>query len=339
MTSEGGIIMSEEKMLILKMLEEGKISSEEAATLLSSLKDTPKPSKTTSSSSTRPQSQQPPNQSLDWVRELEPKVQKAAQTVARTTSHIVDKIVKTLSETDFKNAGFGNQRGEKELNLALKVMPQDHLKLFLKGKNGSIALKGYNGDQINLKVFYRNKEETDHGIRLVQMDQKIFLQYEEDQMNFVRMEGFIPEAYFHTLHLETSNSNIRVDSCKANDIHILTSNAKVEVKEVDSAKVHIETSNAPIKTQLYANQFVAYSQYQWYLETSNAPIEMITPTGDIGYRIKALTSLSGIQTYIPHLTYTQSEGNYIEAQTLHYERASKKVDLNLTTSNASIVLK
>ena len=327
--------MNEEKMMILKMLEEGKITSQEAARLLESLKDTPSKPKTTyssSPSSTTYKSQGANHSSSDWVKDIEPKVQKAAQVVAKTASSLMDKLSKTLASSDFKT--------EKELSLDLKVVPQDHQELFLKGKNGSLFLKGYNGDKINLKVYYKTKGESGLGIRLVQMDGKIFLQYEEEYISSIRMEGFIPESYFHNIRLETSNGKIRLETCKTQKLSIVTSNAPVDIQEVDSQTVVAETSNAPISIQAQIDEFLDYTQYQWSLETSNAPIELKIPSEEkIGYRVRATTSLNGIQADIPYLTYTQNEGNYIDAHTLHYERAPKKVDFTLTTSNGPIVLK
>ena len=332
--------MNEEKMMILKMLEEGKITSEEAARLLESLKGTSSKTKKAYSSTTKNnQTQRSNNVSSDWLKDLEPKIQNMANTMANTASSFMDKLAKTVSDSDFKNVILGGYQSEREVKLDLKVTPSECKKLILKAKNDSISLKGYNGDYVSLTIFYKSKEDPNLNIQLVQSDNNVFLRYDQEKVQSIRIEGFIPESVFYSLQLESYNGKVCLETCKAHEIKILTSNATVDIREVDSQKLSVETSNAAISTRVYANELVDFTYYNWSFETSNAPIKYYISSGtSIGYQIQAVTSLNKIQVNIPNLTYTQNEENYVEAHTLHYDLAPKKIDLKLTTSNSPIIL-
>ena len=130
--------MANEKMMILKMLEEGKINAEDAAKLLASADTPPLPSSTptggqipprhttpppsvSSFDAPRPNSAMPPKagSAVDdmsrkfgaFVKEMEPKVKKVAGAVVEKTASAADSISKSLSAHGEKRVSYGGFGG------------------------------------------------------------------------------------------------------------------------------------------------------------------------------------------------------------------------------------
>lgn len=394
--------MNEEKVMILKMLEQGKITSEEAAKLLEAVKEGRKagvkeerkePSFKQNTNDQRdskwPQDMEEKMERLGrsfdvWARDfgkkveilardLEPKLQKATQTIVEKTAVVADKVSKTLADPEFSSK-FQAGRNGKELSTEIKVFADAHNELYIHGKNGMVYVKGYNGDKITAKIIYVPKTDNSN-IQFIQSGCRYYVSYDESDFVSVSIEAFVPEAMFKRLQVETSNSPISLEgvtiqelqgftSCgrvdvknvSASRIKINTSNAKVTLEKVEAHEVEVETSNSTIDTNMCDMQKVnletsnatiqyraydlsRYENYTWHLETSNASIKLYVPdTEYIGYELKANTSLNGIQVGLPRLNYTQNERNYIEAKSSHFDHASKKIHISMDTSNAPIMI-
>lgn len=262
--------MSEEKMRILRMLEEGKITANEATDLLNSLKDG-KDAYNSNNQYTDKSVQKEKNAksfSRDiekkievFSKDLEPKIQKATQTIIDKANYFADKISKSLSDsTSF------SQPNEKERTLEIHVAKEDNAQLRLNGKNGIIYIKGYNGDKITTKIRYISKDDN-HNIELIKVGNIFYLNYDDSAFSKVEVEAFVPEYLFNKIYLETNNKRVFVDGLRGDEINIITNNAPIELKNISMGYLKIETSKSKVLLENITGRSIQ-------AENCNGPIEV-----------------------------------------------------------------
>lgn len=357
--------MSEEKMMILKMLEQGKITPNEATELLNAVKDR-EAGKTSSIQSDL-------GKKVEILsKDLEPKLRMAAKTLLDKTASFADKLSKSLSDSNT----FSFFIGGKEKTLELHAGSRCNTELRLNAKNGMIYIKGYNGDKITAKINYVPKDSS-HDVELVELGNAFYLNYDEIYFNKVAIEAFVPEKLFTKLYLETNNDKILVDGFKSETMNIYNSKGSIELKNITAEKLDVETNNAKIILKNITGKSVkaetsngtieakqcdvekidlttseaeiildAESKelresnfYQWNVETSNAAVKINTQKDPrVGYDLKANTSLNGVQINIGNMNYKVNEKNYVKGITNNYSIAHNKVSLNIETSNAPIII-
>lgn len=359
--------MSEEKMMILKMLEQGKITPSEATELLNAVKDKEKNVRPTSSVQTDF------GKKVEILsKDLEPKLKKATKTIFDKTAYFADKLSRTLSDS----STFSPFIGGKEKTVELHVGSKYNAELRFNGKNGMIYIKGYNGDKITAKINYIPKDSS-HDITLIESGNIFYLNYDEGYFNRVAVEAFVPDTLFKKLYLETNNDQIIIDGFKAEEMTLYNSNGAIELKNIKTGKLEAETSNGRILLENISGKYmkaetsngkiqakqcdiekmeIATSEaeilldvslskleesdfYQWSLETSNGAVKMNTlKDSRVGYNLKANTSLNGVQVNIGNMDYKVNEKNYVKGISNHYSMAEKKISLDLETSNAPIII-
>lgn len=430
--------MSNEKMMILKMLEEGKITAEEASRLMDAAgsgKGEGKPQYKTEnkqpntssgvqssynsgtytdfgrsqsgsqsnnqnnhySGSGYRQNSQYSSQGFDdfanelgrkfdtFAKDMEPKLQKFTETVVEKTANIADSISRSLNQPSTSYSGGSYQRPHGytmgsgyganvlEKNFELVVSP-GYCELNLSGINGDIVVNGYNGDKITAKVNYRPKF---HGaqIELMKLGDKYYLNYNEDEFEFVTVDAYVPEKLFKNVKIETVNGKIYVSTIITDSLVINGINAKSELRNISAENLTMDTSNgetilfgvngrfgkvetfngsvnttavdienlsllasnAPIVMNIdYFNRF---NDYTWVIESSNGRLVMNAPTSpELGYYVKARTSLSNVKLGLTGMNYIINNPNFVEAKSYNFDEAPKKIKISAETSNAPLVI-
>lgn len=357
--------MNEEKLMILKMLEQGKITSNEAAELLNAIKD-----KNSGKSVSRANEFSKKVETLS--RDLEPKLKKATKSLLDKTAYFADKLSKTISESN----SFSSIMGGEEKTLEIFVGKKDNAQLRLNAKNGLVYIKGYNGDKITAKINYITKDQSQK-VELVEAGSTFYLNYDEVYFNKVAIEAFVPETLFTKLYIETNNDKVIIDGFKAEEMNVytskgiidiknitvgkldaetnngkiilenligksvqtVTSNEDIEIKQCNVSKVKLFSTNAGISLDAKGSELREYDFYEWHLETSNGEIKVNTLKDPrVAYDIKASTSLNGVQINLPNMNYKENEKNYVKANSYNYSMAAKKINLDLETSNAPIIV-
>ena len=417
-----GIKMASEKMMILNMLQEGKITADEAAKLLSSVEDTVT---SKSGSGRKPPSSGRPDTSRDtsssepasnsgsrhggskstsgtgtsgidfdelgrkfaaFAKDLEPKIQKVTETVAEKTVNIADKLSKSLesaavsaSSSSSSSAHRGSSSasasaaGGTERHIELTVM-EGYNELNLAGVNGSVLIKGYNGDKISARIQYKSVR---HGgsIELMKLGGKYYLNYEDDDFKYVSIDAYVPSHMFKVInisglngnmelsglnceHLQISNTNgqltlsdLNADNIKSESgngrltVRGLTAstaiiehfNGAVDAGEIDAQKLSLTNFNGAISMSNSA--FDRYEEYLWNLDTSNAKLTLNVPTlPNLGYHIRAHATLGNIRIGLTGLEFLINDTSQVEARTASFDSKGKKVKLALETSNAPLMV-
>ncbi len=259
---------------------------------------------------------------------------------------------------------------QKEKSCEIAVDSSGVNEFYINSKNGMISIKGYNGDKISAKIIYVSNNDN---IDISQSGNRYYLDYDDGEFSSVSIEAFVPEKLFRRMQIIAVNSKINLDGSSADEIiidttlasislkninsnyikavtdkgevsvsninsntlEVITANAKIDATSLDVQNLKMETDNAPINYKEFSLR--NFNNYNMRISTSNSNMRVNLPiTEDIGYDIKAQTSLSSVYIGISGLTYIYNESNYVQGKTSNYDVARRKVKIELDTSNGPI---
>ena len=263
--------------------------------------------------------------------------------------------------------------GVKTMNVEMYV-ESGFSELSLSGLNGEIRIKGYNGDKITATISHRAKV-TNAPIELMKLGGKYFLKYESDDFHVVSIDAYVPERAFGVIKIDGINCQIDCCSLAANEMLVMNANGSIKLAGIAAGNIKAEGSNglfsitnvvaetaiienmtgaldagemdvANLKLTNYNGplslimlRFEQHADYLWSIETGNAKLGMNLPTlPNLGYHIKAHAAMGSIRLGLTGLQYLINEPSLVEARTVHFDGMSKKVLMNVETSNASLVI-
>ena len=103
------------------------------------------------------------------------------------------------------------------------------------------------------------------------------------------------------------------------------------------ANLNLINFNGPLSVIM--SNFAKHTEYQWNVETGNAKLTMNLPTiPDLGYHIKAHAAMSEIQLGLTGLQHLINNPSLVEARSVHFDRAARRVKMTVETSNAPLVI-
>jgi DUF4097 and DUF4098 domain-containing protein YvlB len=327
--------ISEERMMILKMLQEGRINSEEAAKLLEALEtkqapqsgfkgfNVPKP---------------PPHNYYDevtrvrerindWrkeisknynqndfdkmVDEFSAKAEKFGKNVATAAFGIADKVVDfvgTIVDTGAFNIFGSCVTVEKDF----EALAAEGMNLQLQATNGQIVIKKHQDERILIKAKIRtpqaNAEDAivfsnDNGTVAVKLAKP-------DTYNLsVAYEVLVPAVKFNQIALETKNSKIYVEDTLSEEFVSVTRNAAIDLTGVNSSRIAVETKNAKVAVNYMIGKDINIGTTNSVIDIKNLKAEKLNAE-----TINGKILLDNIQGY----------------------DGSSTVELNLKTKNADI---
>lgn len=427
-----------EKMMILEMLQNGKINAEEAARLLSAAEtnaaqpQAPQTSPGTSARASAPAPKTGPvyspaygpnngpaprearggaatpasgsfsdelSRKFDtFIKDIEPKVQKLTETVAEKTVRAADRISKAFSspasdvsarpvaapaQGAFYTPAAGAVKsvsaappvgsGAVESNIEIRVGSANS-ELNLTGFNGSVMVKGYNGDKITARLTTRPKRPGARA-ELMTLGNKYFLNYDENDFNEVSIDAYVPETMFYVVKISSANGQINAQTLKTSFLEADNVNGGIEISGVTAENVKIDAQNGDVRLtgvtaqngsaesfngnlsasgldisklslstfngalNLNMTGFKNFNDYTWSVESSNGKTTLFLPSApDVGYHIKARAALGDIKIGLTGISYIANEKSYAEAKSFNYDAARVRAKLALETSNASLVV-
>jgi DUF4097 and DUF4098 domain-containing protein YvlB len=335
--------ISEERMMILKMLQEGRITSDEAAKLLEAL-DASEKKTTAGPGGPGPGFEQPHfhhhqrpqyydevakvrERINDWRRDFtknynqkdfdkmvddfSAKAEKVGKEVASATVGMVDKMVDFMGS--FVDTGAFNIFGSCVLVEKTYEAPAiEGTSLELQGTNGPITVKKHAEDRILIKAKIRTPQaNAEDVLAFGNNDGTVSLKLAKpDTFNLsVAYEVFVPAVKLNKLILETKNAKIIVEDTISEEFSSITKNGAVDLTGVTSNKISVDTKNAKVVVNYLIGKEII-------LNTKNALIDMKNlKTEKLGaYTANGKILLENLQAY---------EG-------------STEVELMLKTKNADI---
>ena len=267
--------VNEEKMLILKMLQEGKITSEEAARLLEALDGGQKQSayENTSRQQRQQQQQQPPNfhdeifkmreRVKEWrkdfkgsynqkdfdraVDEFSAKAEKLGKNLASTTFGIVDKVIDFVGS--FVDTNAFNMFGDYAVvERTFEAAAFEGMDVDIEGVNGHILIKKHLDNKIIIKSKVRSPQNNADSILMFsETGNAASLKLNKSGDISVSHEIFLPAVKFNNIKLETSNGKIYVEDSISEAFEAVTRNSHIDLMGVRSDKINLNTKNARIQ--------------------------------------------------------------------------------------------
>lgn len=359
--------MENERIRILKMLEEGRINADEAARLLDASRAAPgreRESRAHETVTDGPRGNDGPGRGpapagFDefagaigrkfeaLARDLEPRLRKATEIVVEKTTDIADRVSKSIeaSRADVFRAGDGAPApkttavggGRVSERSFERRVTESGGELHLAGLNAPLNVKGYNGDTISLKVTCSAKRAafSGDGVQFMQLGGKYTLLYDEHEFDSVAVDAFVPAAAFGFIAARTVNAGLTVSGVTCKNGRLDNFNGGVTVNNTDIENMEITTSNSAVVLSI--GEFSAFSDYAWAIETSNGKVSLHLPSApQYGYHIRARAPLSTVRIGLTGMNFLHNDGPNAEAASLHFDSKPKRVRMSVETSYAPI---
>lgn len=236
--------MNEEKMMILKMLKESKISEEEAMKLLDALE------KKKDEKYFEDKADETLEGKFDKFGE---KIEKIGEDLSEGANSLTDKIM-DIVDSFIDKGSFTNILGNHEIKneiLELEINDIEKPILDIKNLNGSIDLNPWSKDYIYVKAicyFKKNKISIDEKIMdLRKEENKVILEPLFDSNIGVNLDISVPLQFYNEIKLMTSNGKINIYDLKAENISSNTTNGSITLNNIDTKyNVDLNTKNGRI---------------------------------------------------------------------------------------------
>ena len=334
---------NEERRLILKMLEEGTISTEEADKLMEALEEESGPSSGGESGSAL----QEPQQQL-------PELVKGA--------------LKSLKGSGF--FGFGSAVSyEREVTGSFSD-DAGTVDVQLAGRNGRMQLQGWDEDDFLIKIRAKvrgggkeaARDAAEKFCQLKAEDASLIVDGRTDMPpnTSIALEVYLPENFRYSLDLHTSNGRLSINDLTCTEVEAKTSNGRVACTGVNAEeKMRLVTSNGRVQAKNFSGSIDAQTSNgrirlepslsttssDYKARTSNGSIRLALPaTEPLSVSFEARTSNGKVKTDLEDLEYEIDDNkgrrrSHVKAKTTGFEQADVQITADLKTSNGSIRLK
>ncbi len=286
--------ISEERMMILKMLQEGRINSDEAAKLLEALEAKQGPQNAGFKGFNIPKP--PPHNYYDevtrvrerindWrkdlsknynqndfdkmVDEFSAKAEKFGKNVATAAFGVADKVVDfvgSIVDTGAFNIFGSCVTVEKDF----EAVAAEGLNLHLQATNGQITVKKHQEERILIKAKIRTPQANAESAIIFTNDNgtvAVKLAKPDTYNLSVAYEVLVPVVKFNQIVLETKNSKIYVEDTLSEEFVSATRNAAIDLTGVNSSKISVDTKNAKVAVNYMIGKDIS-------LGTTNAVIDI-----------------------------------------------------------------
>ena len=151
----------------------------------------------------------------------------------------------------------------------------------------------------------------------------------------------IRRSQSNRIELSTTNAKINVRETNAKIGDFLTTNAEVLIQNSDINRSIIQTKNAKIWLDLTdLDTSENWEDYEVEGRTTNADIEVLLPeTVALPFKINGSTKRGSIQTEERDLIVLARDKGYLHAKASDYDKGDVSLDLNLQTTNGNINVK
>ncbi|WLD92936.1 DUF4097 domain-containing protein [Alkalihalobacillus sp. AL-G] len=241
----------EERKMILRMLDEGKVTSNEAVELLKAVGETGTVEQKTSAEVTTHTTGD--DNSEQTRQEKQKEHQKRESSTVNKFSGFLDKVITKLKDTDF-DLNFGQS------------LPVDHVfqendspvdRINVQITNGGIQLHPWEEESVRVEchaTVYR--VQTQEEAKSYFMNNAHFgiesgeLKFLVDENKLkVQAHMFVPKKMYEEIQLRTSNGSITAADLQTGKVNIRTSNGAVTLNQFEGNSLNASTSNGKIKLE------------------------------------------------------------------------------------------
>lgn len=236
--------MKEEKMMILTMLEEGKITSEEAIKLLEALEDIEIPTEHNES-----------NEQIDnnfQEKKLSIPIPKfnSLEDIGSDIKNALTNVFDGLKGID-NSFAFRYNYDTISTDLDFDLSNIENPSLDLKAVNGSIRLRPTDNDKLLIKVNCQFKNGLispgEEYFDFYSDGNKIIFSPKYNSNISIKLDVSIPEKNYNEILLNSSNGKIDIEELNVNTLICTTSNSSIDVVEVNANDIDLTTKNSRIE--------------------------------------------------------------------------------------------
>lgn len=352
--------LNEERMMILKMLQDGRINSEEAAKLLEALDGSKK--QASGESATNKQQRQQANyydevarfreRIHDWkkdftkninekdfdrmVDDFSAKAEKFGKNVASTTLGIVDKIVDYVGSV-VDTGSFSIFGSYNAVEKSFEAAVQEGMDLNLEGINGQISVKKHQENKIIIKSKIRSPQSnTDDVILFTDSGNAVSLKLNKTEFISVSHEVFVPAVRFNKIRLETKNGKLYVEDTLSQQLESITKNAMIDLMGVNSDKVFIDTKNAKVSINYITGKTININTKNSIIDMKNIKTEnlsAITANGKI-----SIENVQNIDGSVDITMELKTKNGDIKANMNDMENRAYKVQARTTNGGINLLI-
>ena len=282
--------MQEERRMILRMLEEGKITAEEAEALLNALGDAP------GGSEEEPQED-------PWVHlgkmgdDIASKVEAAAERFSRSLERTVREKFTKLPEFLAKFP-FGGSEETQEFTQVVRgpVGPGEVLPVDLSNVNGSIRLQGWSEDYYQLTVVQRVKGSDRELLRsrlfavdweddAVRDDFRLSVPGFEDRS--ISLHLLVPETRTYEVKLVSKNGSLGVENLRGTTVHVKTANGSTELRSLQAGQIQGWADNGSCEMERVKAEKISHELHNgsYRLSMSAPAVDLVTTNGSMKVKL------------------------------------------------------
>lgn len=313
--------MKEEKMMILSMLEEGKITSEVAIRLIEALEDGEIP---------KFHEEDEIDQNYDYEKSTIPNtpIFNGLEDLGSDISSALTNMFNGFKDMNYSFGFRGNSETISE-DFDLDLDFEDP-SLDLNAVNGSIILNQIDGNKLRIRAlcqykmgFFRQNNESFYNF-IVEENRVIFKPKYNNNIS-VTLEVSLPRKHYNEVLLNSSNGRITVKGLDSHTLICTTTNSSLDIANVNSQNINLTTKNGRIECKdLDSDTIKAYTKNSniLFLDVNSPDIDIKTTNARI--------EIDNINT---ETIICKTSNDSIK---VHNTDINKIRDIKLITSNGSI---
>lgn len=246
--------MHDERLLILKMVESGRITAQEAVELLEAM-EVEEPVKQDKTDDTWRRIEK---QGQEFSQKIERGVERLGSSIEMKLeesglSEQLSNLPRLLSKIPFLN-NIANEVHEFSQEYEGTFVPDlPEIPITLKNVNGSIIVEGWDQDAVKLVVTQKVKaKERDQALdKLIRIDlpetgtavDSLVIDVHEQSDTSVSYHLSVPRKNPYLVNLKSTNGRCRIINLLANTVQVNTVNGSITVKQTKADAIHTTTSN------------------------------------------------------------------------------------------------
>ncbi len=293
--------MSEEKKLILRMLKEGKITEDEAMTLLDSIKENNKQNKADFSQF---------GNFSQFESNLIDKISQAATKITKKSQEMINSF--DFEDINIKfNSNF-EQKSRIDRVVSEKFDEDKEKVLEVYNKNGKVSISPWENDEIEARadVYYDDRlVSKDYNFLTIEKEEgKIVIEpnYESASPRYfdLNTKVFVPNTIMDRLIVETKNGSIELENLEVKNLEVNTINSKIKLNNLKSENSLISTTNARISIDGIEGERLDVDTTNGKIELNNVGVKLI----DLG-STNGTILIANVKDLVEKIFATTSNGN------------------------------
>jgi len=232
---------------------------------------------------------------------------------------------------------FGVSRNKTIVTYTSDRIASDINSLKILGKNAPVEIEGYDGDTIQMEIKYSGKRDNAQ-VHVNEENGNYELLYDYNAVRSLSVECRVPRVFIGHLHGESKNSKVELHNVNAGDVELLTKNSKIEIAGVSANAITAKTSNSKIEMENTKAKVARLTTSNSKIETENIDVEQLyLKTSNSGIKIENAFGTNPSETH-HSTTNSQYPPSDFRASSLASKPGTAAIEriIEATTSNGGV---